>query len=360
MGSAAALPARPLRRRDREHQDLRRRHAAHALPGARRAPAARARVSAGRRGPHALPRALPRGLRGRPVALAAVQGRQQRRRARRHRVLPAAVLRQRRRRSPTTCRDDAVVALHGDVHDGGRSGSGTTPSRATGCCAATRRGRCCRRARSFLPPDEFSGALKTFARVELPAPQRAPRLAPDAPAVPLPRVAGRPPRRRSARRAEAPRSRRRTRACWSAPKAPAAARRCSSTSPSTGSSVPRRRRLRVVRRRATRAARWSPRRCTPASRGRDGAARVRHRSRALRRTRAPRASATPARRSNVDAMLRDLSEVRIGDPVVHEQHGIGRYLGLVHARPRRRRRPSSSSSSTRTARSSTCRCRACT
>ena len=35
------------------------------------------------------------------------------------------------------------------------------------------------------------------------------------------------------------------------------------------------------------------------------------------------------RRSNVDAMVRDLSEVRIGDPVVHEQHGIGRYLGLV-------------------------------
>jgi transcription-repair coupling factor (superfamily II helicase) len=34
-------------------------------------------------------------------------------------------------------------------------------------------------------------------------------------------------------------------------------------------------------------------------------------------------------RSNVDAMLRDLSEVRIGDPVVHEQHGIGRYLGLT-------------------------------
>src|SRR5207244_10102906 len=27
--------------------------------------------------------------------------------------------------------------------------------------------------------------------------------------------------------------------------------------------------------------------------------------------------------------LRDLSEVKIGDPVVHEQHGIGRYRGLV-------------------------------
>ena len=30
-----------------------------------------------------------------------------------------------------------------------------------------------------------------------------------------------------------------------------------------------------------------------------------------------------------DAVLRDLSEIKAGDPVVHEQHGIGRYLGLV-------------------------------
>jgi len=35
------------------------------------------------------------------------------------------------------------------------------------------------------------------------------------------------------------------------------------------------------------------------------------------------------KRSNIDVMVRDLSEVRIGDPVVHEEHGIGRYLGLV-------------------------------
>ena len=28
-------------------------------------------------------------------------------------------------------------------------------------------------------------------------------------------------------------------------------------------------------------------------------------------------------------MLRDLSELAVGDPVVHEQHGIGRYRGLV-------------------------------
>lgn len=30
-----------------------------------------------------------------------------------------------------------------------------------------------------------------------------------------------------------------------------------------------------------------------------------------------------------DAVLRDLSEIKPGDPVVHEQHGIGRYLGLI-------------------------------
>ncbi|MEO8753117.1 MAG: CarD family transcriptional regulator, partial [Casimicrobiaceae bacterium] len=42
-----------------------------------------------------------------------------------------------------------------------------------------------------------------------------------------------------------------------------------------------------------------------------------------------RSAREAAKRSNVDAMVRDLSEVRIGDPVVHEQHGIGRYLGLL-------------------------------
>ena len=57
-GQRAAVPPRSLRRRHREHQDLRRRHAAHALSGARRAPAARARVPARRSGPHALPQPL--------------------------------------------------------------------------------------------------------------------------------------------------------------------------------------------------------------------------------------------------------------------------------------------------------------
>jgi transcription-repair coupling factor (superfamily II helicase) len=35
------------------------------------------------------------------------------------------------------------------------------------------------------------------------------------------------------------------------------------------------------------------------------------------------------KRTSVEGMVRDLSELKVGDPVVHEQHGIGRYQGLV-------------------------------
>ena len=45
---------------------------------------------------------------------------------------------------------------------------------------------------------------------------------------------------------------------------------------------------------------------------------------ARRRSRGRREAPT-----NVDAIIRDLSELSIGDPVVHQQHGIGRYCGLV-------------------------------
>jgi transcription-repair coupling factor (superfamily II helicase) len=36
------------------------------------------------------------------------------------------------------------------------------------------------------------------------------------------------------------------------------------------------------------------------------------------------------KRSSVEGMLRDLSELKVGDPVVHEKHGIGRYTGLAN------------------------------
>ena len=37
--------------------------------------------------------------------------------------------------------------------------------------------------------------------------------------------------------------------------------------------------------------------------------------------------------SSVDALIKDLSELKVGDPVVHINHGIGRYQGLVKKRP---------------------------
>jgi transcription-repair coupling factor (superfamily II helicase) len=43
-----------------------------------------------------------------------------------------------------------------------------------------------------------------------------------------------------------------------------------------------------------------------------------------------RAGRDAARKISAENMLRDLSEVKIGDPVVHESHGIGRYQGLVN------------------------------
>ena len=44
----------------------------------------------------------------------------------------------------------------------------------------------------------------------------------------------------------------------------------------------------------------------------------------------PRREREGATRVSPEGMVRDLSEVKIGDPVVHEQHGIGRYRGLVN------------------------------
>ncbi|MBV8030712.1 MAG: transcription-repair coupling factor, partial [Betaproteobacteria bacterium] len=41
-----------------------------------------------------------------------------------------------------------------------------------------------------------------------------------------------------------------------------------------------------------------------------------------------RGRAAEKQRSNVEGMLRDLSELKVGDPIVHEQHGIGRFMGL--------------------------------
>jgi transcription-repair coupling factor (superfamily II helicase) len=77
-GLGPALPHRAVRRRSRDPAHLRRRLAAHALPGAGDTPAAGARVPDRRSRPHAVPPALPRDLRGRCVAHRPLQGRLER------------------------------------------------------------------------------------------------------------------------------------------------------------------------------------------------------------------------------------------------------------------------------------------
>jgi transcription-repair coupling factor (superfamily II helicase) len=47
-------------------------------------------------------------------------------------------------------------------------------------------------------------------------------------------------------------------------------------------------------------------------------------------TREARRRRTQEQTSSVDTLIKDLSELKIGDPVVHINHGIGRYRGLVN------------------------------
>jgi transcription-repair coupling factor (superfamily II helicase) len=78
---------------------------------------------------------------------------------------------------------------------------------------------------------------------------------------------------------------------------------------------------------ATAGSRWRLARCTTASCSINWRSSPKPNSTptARRGARATRRSAT-----SVDNWLRDLTELKVGSPVVHEQHGIARYQGLIH------------------------------
>ena len=130
-------------------------------------------------------------------------------------------------------------------------------------------------------------------------------------------------------------------ACWCWPKATAGAKACS-TSCAPAASARRPSTRWPSSRPATRSSASPPPRWPPASPG------ARRRS-----TSSPRPSCSPPRRpragatkqeqvSDVEALIKDLSELNVGDPVVHAPHGIGRYRGLVNmdlGQGRRRRVP---------------------
>ena len=360
MGSPLPYPARSLRRRHREHQDVRRRHAAHALPGARRAPPARrASFRSTRRAARASAARYREVFEGDPSRSPLYKDVSNGVRAGRHRVLPAAVLRsdgdarrlsaaRRRRRVRRRCRQRR------------RSASGRTPTRATSCCAATRRGRCCRRSTVFLPPDAFNGALKPHARVEIAA-ARSNRIAGRrrrAP-QPLPSRPGRPPRRRSARGARSATSRRRpTRASLICAESAGRRETMQQYFAEYGLRAAARRRLASRRYRARRFVALGRLAAARGLRVAEGEARVRHRSGALRRRRAPRHARCRApleRRRDAARPLRGAHR-RPGRPRAARHRPLP---GPRHDGSRRRRRPNSCSSSTPTTRSSTSRSRTC-
>ena len=210
------------------------------------------------------------------------------------------------------------------------SGSGRTPNRAIGCCAATRRGRCCRRPSCSSRPTRSTARQDFRARRACPDDRRRGARArlpsPTATATRRCRPCNGSPRRRPAvgaqtlRRGLAAQGRDRG-GERGTPRDDAAVLRGIRLPPAS-------------RRRVRRRARSAERVLLVAAPVAAGFGGRKARSRSSPRASSMRAScavprAKPAKRSNVDAMVRDLSEVRIGDPVVHEEHGIGRYLGLL-------------------------------
>ncbi|MBE7522609.1 MAG: transcription-repair coupling factor [Burkholderiales bacterium] len=221
---------------------------------------------------------------------------------------------------------DSVVALHGDVH----AAAERFFTEAEGRYRLLRG----EKARPLLPPrevflpaDEFAGRLKAFGRVDLPVPAAGAAFPVDAPAVTLPNVA-------VDRRADDPLAA--LKALVATPEvrvlvcAESAGRRETMHSYFLEYGL----KLPVAEGFAAFAASEAPAAI---------AISPLHAGFAWREARIAfvteaelyagvvrRARRDAGRRSNVDAMVRDLSEVRVGDPVVHEQHGIGRYLGLTH------------------------------
>ncbi len=326
MGSPLPIPDRPVRRRDRVHPRLRPRHPAQPLPGEGSAPAAGARVPARRSRPHRVSRAA-----GARCSKAIRPNR------RSTRTWATAC---RRPASSTTCRCssrrratlfDYLPARRASWRSRAIStrpsgASGPIPPSATPSCAHDRERPLLPPAGLFLSDEQFFTAAKAAGARGAAARGRG--RAESVLGCPA-RCLGRPSRRGPAGRPRSPAAeqgharadvRRLGRPARDADavvrrKRPAARSRWTTSPPIWP---------------ATRISRspWPPLQsgfALPA-----GAARLRHRGRALRP--APRAARAAASRSRPATSIRwcaTSSELKVGDPVVHSEHGIGRYQGLV-------------------------------
>jgi len=221
---------------------------------------------------------------------------------------------------------DAVVALHGDAHAAAQRFFEDAESRYRLLRGDKARPLLPPRE-IFVPPDEFAGRAKAFARVDLPVQDAAAAFPPDAPTTKLPDIA-------VDRRADDPLAafkrlaatpdvrvlvcaesagRRETMLQYFAEYGakPVAVDDFASFVAGDAKSA-------IVASPVHAGFAWRDARIAFVTEAELYAGVVR------------RGKRDAGRRSNVDAMVRDLSEVRVGDPVVHEQHGIGRYLGLTH------------------------------
>ena len=322
------------------------------LPGARGAPAAGARVPARRGRARALPRLLPRALRGRSVAArASTRTSPTASRPAGVECVPAAVLRRRPRRIFDYLPDETTCVMHGDVPEAAdrRSGgpqvalrpaarrprpaaaraaralpAGRGPvrraqarSRASSCDAAGARRSRCPRSRSTGARSSRCASCKRFAE-----PLRGPR---------ADRRRGRGPARDAVavlRRARLPSGA--GRRLGALPRVRASGRDRPTARSHAGFVLPDEQ-LAVITE-----AELYPGRC------------------------ARRAARDARARTSAEGMLRDLAEVKVGDPG-RAQPARHRPLPRArHARPGRRRRRSSCTSNTTAATSSTCRSRSCT
>jgi transcription-repair coupling factor (superfamily II helicase) len=302
-GLATALPPRPLRRRNREHQDLRRRHAAHALSGAGNPPAAGARVS----------RSTTRGARIFPPALSAkcFEGDPARRdlqgRLERHSRRPASntgcrCSSRKRRRCSTTCPEHACSACTTTCP----KRSAILARRAVALRHALRRAQPAAAAAGRTLPGRrtFFIAAKPYARLVLTKAATARRAA--LPPLAVDRRADDPLPAESLSSTAFP-----GRVLLLAER-PGAAKRWPACSSRIRPEARRQRDLRpafLASDSQARARRRAP--CTTASCSMDR--RLHHRNRALRRQPVARTRHAAQRKASLDNWLRDLTELKVGD-----------------------------------------------
>ena len=335
-GLERALPRRPVRRRGRLDPHLRPRHPAQPLPGARSAPAARAASSRSTR---------PRARRSACAGASASRATRPRRGSTRTwaTASPAAA-------SSTTCRCSSTRPrrIFDYLPAVGHAGAARRRRRRAAAlldrhprapplpAAPTPSGRSCRPRTLFLKAEQFFDATRACGTLSLRRGAPAATTAGALGAAPLPDVS-------VERGATAPLARLQQHIAATPLPRPARRRQRRPARDAAGHAARRTHRA-AERRHAGRVR--GQRREGRDHRGADqrglllvraGSRRRRARSSSSPRTSCSPPAPTPRRRrrgqeqtSSVDALIKDLSELKLGDPVVHATHGIGRYMGLIN------------------------------